>query len=91
MSWSYTSPVMERDTAFDLISALVPDQTLKGPMRAQFETAKLAAIQIAAVIPGPFIRVVMSGHANGIGWQEQDGWANDYLSVQVVQHTKQIG
>jgi hypothetical protein len=90
MSWSFsTKEPIKREEAFDRICELKPPDGLEGAAIAQFESAKAAAIEIAAVIPGPYVSVSMSGHANGVGWQKKEGYANDCITVSVTQQTEE--
>lgn len=85
MSWSIQSKSIKREEAFDRICELAPNDQMDGPARAQFETAKEAAIEIVAALPGPYVRVSLSGHSNGIGWQEKSGYSYETISVSVTQ------
>lgn len=53
----------------------------------QVESAKRAALELLKTIPGPFVGVTMSGHANGVGWHNKDGYATDFITVTVTQNT----
>lgn len=86
MSWSIQSKSIKREEAFDRICELAPNDYMDGPARTQFETAKEAAIEIVATLPGPFVRVSLSGHANAVGWQEKQGYVNETITVTVSQH-----
>lgn len=89
MSWSasFVKPVpkAEADTAIDNLTTHGP---LEGPAFDQLRSAKSAAKAIIAIIPGPYITVSLSGHANGVGWQKKDGMANDCITVNVGQITE---
>jgi hypothetical protein len=88
MSWSaaFTRPVpkIDADAAIDVLEFSGQDT---GPAADQFRTAKLAAHAILANVPGPYVMVRMHGHANGVGWHKQDGWANDDIGIDVSQMT----
>jgi hypothetical protein len=86
MSWSasFVKAVPKREAAA-AISALSTGGQTEGPAIDQCELAKHVAHSLLPIIPGPFIQVTMSGHANGVGWQKKDGWANDCITVSVVQ------
>lgn len=86
MSWSFQSKSIRRESAYDEIYALAYEGELEPAARAQFETAKAAAIEIVASLPGPFVRVQFDGHSNAVGWQEKPGYANETISVRVTQH-----
>lgn len=88
MSWSasFVRPVPKRAAAA-AISALSTGQQTEGPAIDQCELAKHVAHSLLPIVPGPFIQVTLSGHANGVGWQKKDGWANDCITVSVVQVT----
>ena len=55
----------------------------------QLHAARLAAKRLLHSIPGPYVMVSLSGHANGIGWQKKEGYANDSISVSVSQHLEE--
>lgn len=86
MSWNASFlkavPRIEAAAAIDQLSA---GQQTEGPAIAQCELAKKAAKAILDGIPGPYVQVSMSGHANGIGWKKKVGWSNDTISVTVAQ------
>jgi hypothetical protein len=90
MSWSasFVKPVPKM-LAAAAISALSTGGQTEGPAIDQCELAKHVAHSLLPIIPGPFIQVTLSGHANGVGWQKKDGWANDCISVNVVQVTEE--
>ena len=89
MSWSasFTKPVPKREAAA-AISALSTNGQTEGPAMDQCELAKHVAHQLLPIIPGPYIQVSISGHANGVGWKAKDGWANDTITVNVTQVTE---
>ena len=90
MSWSasFTKPVAMRDAAA-AISALSTGAQTEGPAIDQCELAKHVAHSLLPIIPGPYIQVSLSGHANGIGWQKKEGWSNDCISVNISQITEE--
>jgi hypothetical protein len=55
------------------------------PALVQVESAKEAAYELLKVIPGPVVAISLSGHANGVGWQEKPGYANDTITVSITQ------
>lgn len=84
MSWSVSMKPTKKadvDAAIDALSTNTSD----GPMEDQLRVAKLAAKLLAFNVPGPYLYVSMSGHANGVGWQEKSGWSNDCISVSISQ------
>jgi len=89
MSWSANlkEKTAKRDieTAIDI---LLPDHVIDDMAYDQLRAAKRAAKEIAKSVPGPFLSVILSGHANGVGWQKKEGWANDTISVTVTQMTE---
>lgn len=89
MSWStsFVKAVPKHETAA-AIAALSITQ-VDGPMMDQCELAKRAAALLLPIIPGPYIYVSLSGHANGIGWHEKTGWADDCITVNVSQRTEE--
>lgn len=56
-----------------------------GSVADQIRVAKAAAVELLKVIPGPYVSISLSGHANGVGWHKKDGYANDCISVSVSQ------
>ena len=83
MSWcTYTEIIRKTDAdkALDELEMLAPFEQLD-----QFAAAKRAAKEILKTIPGPFVKIQLSGHANGVGWQKKDGYANDCIQVGVTQ------
>lgn len=90
MSWSasFVKPVPKREAAA-AISALSTGSQTEGPAIDQCELAKHVAHSLLPIIPGPFIQVTLSGHANGVGWQKKDGWSNDCINVSICQVTEE--
>lgn len=86
MSWSTSMKVAAKADADAAIDALTTG-TNDPKHEDQLRTAKLAAKALLTNIPGPYIYVSLSGHANGVGWQSKEGWANDCISVSVSQGT----
>lgn len=84
MSWSTTSGTINKAAADATLDALSTG-TGNPHHEDQLRIAKAAAKLIIGNIPGPMIIVSMSGHANGVGWQSKEGWANDCISVSVSQ------
>lgn len=83
MSWSKWTETIRKtdaDKVLDELVMLAPYEQLD-----QFATAKRAAKEILKTIPGPFVKIQLSGHANGTGWQKKDGYANDCIQVGVTQ------
>jgi hypothetical protein len=74
MSWSasFVKPVRRIDAAA-WIDRLSTGAQIEGPAIAQCEIAKTAAKGIIAAMPGPYVMVSLSGHANGVGWQKKAG------------------
>ena len=89
MSWSASlvKPVRKAE-AVAAIEALTTGQQTEGPAIDQCEAAKLAAKLLLPSIPGPFVMVSLSGHANGVGWQKKEGWANDCMNISITQLTE---
>lgn len=84
MSWSTGTKAIVKSEADAAIDALTTGTT--DPQHEdQLRTAKLAAKVLLANVPGPFVSISLSGHANGVGWQKKEGWANDCISVNVTQ------
>lgn len=85
MSWSCSTPKVEKQQAGNDIDAVMPGGLCDGPTLDQLAAAKRAAKELLKSVPGPYVIVSMSGHANGIGWQEKVSYANDTISVSVTQ------
>ena len=89
MSWSASTTKAvkksEAPAAIDALSVSRFNVEDNAPMDDQIAVAKAAAKEICKVIPGPYVIVSLSGHANGVGWQEKSGYANDYIQVSVTQ------
>ena len=90
MSWSasFTKPVRKVDAAA-YIDRLSTGAQVEGPAIDQCELAKAAAKSLLPGIPGPYVQVTLSGHANGVGWQKKEGWANDCITINVTQFTEE--
>lgn len=86
MSWStgFKEPVRKVD-ADAAVDRLHTGAQVEGPAIEQCEAAKRAAKELLKSIPGPYVQVSLSGHANGVGWQKKDGWANDCITVNITQ------
>lgn len=90
MSWSasFVKPVRKIDAA-GYIDRLSTGAQIEGPAIDQCELAKKAAKELLAGVPGPYIQVSLSGHANGVGWQKKEGWSNDCISISIMQITEE--
>jgi len=89
MSWSVSLPKpVKKEDVDGAIDSIVPTSYMDGPMLDQFRTAKQAAKLVAHNIPGPYVSVSMSGHANAVGWQKKEGYANDCIAINVGQITE---
>jgi len=89
MSWSASFPKpVPKHAAAAAISALSTGPQTEGPAIDQCELAKHVAHSLLPIIPGPYIQVSLSGHANGVGWQKKEGWSNDTISVNITQFTE---
>lgn len=91
MSWSASlDPVKKTEAAAAIDSLQVPRSGPDNqPMDDQIAVAKAAAKALLATVPGPMVAVSINGHANGLGWQKKQGWANDSISVSVWQVTEE--
>ncbi len=87
MSWSAGTKSVAKGDADAAIDALIAG-TGQPTHDDQLRVAKQAAKLILTNIPGPFVTVSVSGHANGVGWQKKGGWSNDCISVNVSQQTE---
>lgn len=88
MSWSTSTPKVAKHEAEQALSNLSFPGVLEPPALEQVAAAKRAAIELLKTVPGPFVVVSLSGHANGVGWQNKEGWANDCINVSVAQYTE---
>jgi hypothetical protein len=91
MSWSAS---FKKPTSKDLAELMVDNLNVdffgegsNTPAFDQVKLAKAAAKELLKGLPGPWIMVSISGHANGVGWQEKAGYANDCITVNVSQVT----
>ncbi len=87
MSWNVGTKSIPKASADAVIDSLTTGITGLGAdaMDDQLRVAKQAAKLLLANVPGPFVSVSLSGHANGVGWQKKEGWANDTITVTVSQ------
>jgi hypothetical protein len=86
MSWSASVSSHSRENFDAAIDAAVSSpSTLDEHMQKQFTAAKDVAKALAPIIPGPMLSASMAGHANGVGDNKKDGWANDTVTVTVSQ------
>jgi|ERR1051326_1084976 hypothetical protein len=90
MSWStsFTEPVRKVD-AVAAIDRLHTAAYVEGPAVDQCELAKKAVKAILPGLPGPYVMVSISGHANGTGWNKKEGWANDSIYISVTQQCEE--
>src|SRR6266568_1475487 len=89
MSWSasFKEPVWKVD-ADAAVERLHTGAQVEGPAIEQCEAAKRAAKELLKSIPGPYVQVALSGHANGVGWQKKEGWSNDCINISISQMTE---
>lgn len=87
MSWS-ASLRKAVDKNVGTLDFDINPQDISGPMLDQFNVAKKAIETIIPNISGPKLQITMSGHANGIGWNKKEGYANDFITVTVYQVTE---
>jgi hypothetical protein len=86
MSWSIITDIVHKRDAVAAILQAQPQHDVDPPTEAQIYDAKKAALELVRGVPGPFVSVSMSGHANGVGWQQKEGYANDAINISVTQH-----
>jgi hypothetical protein len=86
MSWSasFVKPIPKREAEVAIENLTTGAQT-EGPAIDQCQAAKRVAIALLIALPGPYVQVSLSGHANGVGWQKKAGWANDCITISVSQ------
>ena len=86
MSWSASFPMpVRKEKAVEALDRLLIVHETTSSMIDQCELAKQAVKAILPGIPGPYVMVSISGHANGVGWQKQQGMANDCIYISVSQ------
>lgn len=85
MSWSVTTNLVSKRNARAAISLLEIPETSEAWAHEQLRIAQDAAKQILSGIPGPYVVISLSGHANGTGWNKKDGYANDSVTVSISQ------
>jgi hypothetical protein len=87
MSWSVTTNLVSKSNAKAAIALLQLDggQIHSAWAVDQLETAKNAAREILKGMPGPYVIIALSGHANGTGWNKKDGYSSDTINVSVSQ------
>lgn len=88
MSWSTNTPKVTKHEAEQALGSLSFPGILEPPAIEQVAAAKRAALELLKSVPGPLVIISLSGHANGVGWQKKEGWANDCISVSVTQYTE---
>lgn len=91
MSWNVTTNRLQKsevDSAIDQLVVPLYGDSPNCPAVDQVKLAKIAAKELCKGVQGPYVAVQMSGHANGEGWHEKDGYANDFISVSVSQVTR---
>lgn len=86
MSWSISlqKPV-EKWQAEEAIDRLEVPSYVVGPALEQVSAAQRVAKELLKTIPGPYVNVIVSGHANGKGWHKDPTSANDTITVVVSQ------
>jgi len=86
MSWAASITPQSRENFDSAIDAVVPSpEALDEHMQKQFDKAKEIVKALAPIIPGPQLSASMAGHANGVGDNKKDGWANDSVTISVYQ------
>ena len=86
MSWSLNTGIVPKKDVVGAIMGLKPTHEVEPATEDQIYHAKKVALELVRGINGPFVSVQMSGHANGVGWQGKEGYANDCVTVSVAQH-----
>jgi hypothetical protein len=92
MSWTISTGLLSKGNAEKGIDRLELDagdgdspSTYSAATLDQFQTAKNAAKELIKGMPGPYVTVSLSGHANGVGFQKSPGMSNDFISIGVAQ------
>lgn len=91
MSWNIDTITVEKAHAAEVIGQRAPNDPVDAAVMEQIVAARAAALVLLQTVPGPKVRINISGHANGVGEQEKPGYANDYISVVVTQVTRGSG
>jgi len=86
MSWSLSTTIVPKKDVVAAIMQIEPSHEVDPATADQIYHAKKVALELVRGVPGPFVSVTMSGNANGVGWQQKDGYANDCINVGVTQH-----
>lgn len=89
MSWSAPAVVVRKKDIKKALNELELSGDNSNWALDQFEEAKDAALELVKGIPGPYVVVNMSGHANGIGYHKKETWSNDFVSLSVGQLTEE--
>lgn len=85
MSWSISlNPVKKEEAELAIDSIEFPDYS-EPPARDQIITARHVVKELLRSIPGPYVVINMTGHANGVGWQDKKGYSADFISITVSQ------
>lgn len=82
MSWNVQTAIIEhKEAAVALAELEIPPYAYSDPASmAQIDAARHVALELTKSVPGPHIRITMSGHASGAGWREDN---NDSITVNV--------
>lgn len=90
MSWSasFVKAVPKAQAEWEIDQLTTGGQT-EGPAIDQYQAAKRAAKELLKSMTGPYVYVSMAGHANGVGWQVKEGFANDTIYISVNQITEE--
>lgn len=86
MSWSLSTDNVPKKDAVAAVMQLKPQHDIDPATEDQIYHAKKVALEAVRGVPGPFVSVTLSGHANGVGWQQKEGYANDCINISVTQH-----
>jgi hypothetical protein len=90
MSWNISLGITEKKDAEWQLDKLTLITLSNNSTYAhdQLAAAKRAAKEILKTIPGPYVSVYLTGHANGVGWQKKEGCANETITASVTQWTE---
>lgn len=87
MSWTATTGVVRKSEAKRALNELTLQGQCDPWAKDQFEETKDVALLLIKSVPGPYVTINMSGHANGVGYSKKDTWSNDFVSVSISQQT----
>lgn len=86
MSWNIYTSIVRKSEINQAIKNLTLPEDNPQANKDQLESAKLAALEQVKVIPGPFVSVHITGHANGKGEEQVPGYSSDFITLATYQY-----